>query len=188
MTRKSLPDMRRFVDARWVMLATLVPLLVLGLYVLAIQIHGLMRYDPAFFTDEYVEQYGTPGAVARALETALQNDDQMLLAELQGRQRPAEFYTSPSIIFVMMWERTDRYFTYLYFDMQTFERHTYHFEEVDGRYVAMQPDPYFYLSSGRWVLVFLPIAIAWWAIEIVAVLAVVLYRLSARMREQMYGA
>lgn len=179
--------MSRFVSIRWIVVATLVPLVLLGFYVLAIQLHSLTRYDPAYFTQKYVEMYETPGAVARTMEGALQTNDQVLLAELQGRQRPAKFYTSSSMSFVMLWEYTDRFFTYLYFDMQTYERHTYHFEEVDGRYVAMMPDPYFYFHSGRWVLVFFPLAISWWAIEIVVILVVLLYHVSARLREQMYG-
>lgn len=178
---------KRYINLRWVVLATLFPLLLLGLYVLAVQIHGLVRYDLAYFTEDYVEEYKTPGSVARALEGALREDDQVLQAELQGRRRPAKFYTSPSLIFVMMWERTDHFFTYLYFDMQTYERHVYHLEEVDGRYVAMQPDAYYFFHSGRWLVVFTPLAIAWWVVEIVVILAVVVFRLSARMREQMYA-
>jgi hypothetical protein len=179
--------MRRFLNVRWIIVVALVPLALLGLYVLVIQIHGLTRYDPVYFTRKYVEMYDNPGSVARTLEGALQANDKVLLAELQGRRRMATFYTSPDMIFVMLWERMDRFFTYLYFDMQTYERHVYHFEEINGRYVAMEPDPYYYFHSGRWVLVFAPLSITWWAIEIVVILVVVLYRISARLRERIYG-
>jgi hypothetical protein len=177
---------KRYINLRWVLLATLFPLLVLGLYVLVVRIHGLVRYDPVYFTEEYVEQYGTPGAVALTLEQALKQDNWLLQAELQGRRRPAKFYTSPSLMFVMMWERTNRFFTYLYFDMQTYERHSYNIEEVDGRYVAMRADAYYFFHSGRWLVVFTPLAISWWAVEIVVILAVAIFRLSARVRERMY--
>jgi hypothetical protein len=172
---------------RWILAATLLPVILLGLYAGAIQIHRLVRYDPIYFAPEYVEKYDVPGSVARALEGALQSGDQALLAELQGRRRPAEFYTSPSMVFALMLESTDRFFTYSYFDMQSLERHTYHVERIDGRYVIMQSDAYYYLYSGRWLATFLPLAIAWWALVLVVVLAMGVYYLSARMREQMYA-
>jgi hypothetical protein len=178
--------MKRYVNLRWVLAATLTPLILLGLFALVVLFHGLLRFDPAYFTEPYLERYGTPGGAARALETALQTDDRDLLAELQGRRRSVAFETSPRIIFVMLWDRDDRFFTYLYQDLQTYERYTYHFEEVKGRYVVTAPDAYYYWHSGSWLLTFLPAAIAWWLVEIVVVLAVWLYRLSARMRQQMY--
>ncbi len=179
---------RKYVNVRWVVAAALFPLVLLGLYALAMQIYSQVRFDPDYFAPEYREKYDTPGAVARTLEKALQSEDEALLAELQGRLRPASFTANPNIIFIMLWERSDRFFTYLYLDMQTYERQIYHFEKVRGRYVVTPPDAYYYLYSGRWVVGFVPVAIAWWLLEIVVVLAVWLYRLSARMREQMYGA
>jgi hypothetical protein len=171
----------------WPIAAALFPLVLLGLYVLAVQIHGLVRYDPAYFGPEYTEKYGEPGAVARALETALQTGDQALMAELQGRRNPAEFEVSPSLIFIMLWDRTDRFYTYLYLDMSDLQRQVYYFEEVDSRYVAMKPDPYYYLHSGRWLVVFAPLALAWWLLEVVIVLILWVRHLSARLRDRMYG-
>jgi hypothetical protein len=185
--RNSLVKVKQVVDFRWVVAAALLPLVLMGLLALGVQIHDLVRYDPAYFSETYVERYGAPGAAARALERALQAGEQALLAELQGLQRTAAFETSPDMIFIMLWERGDRYISYLYFDMQTYERHMHYFEQVKGRWVVTPLDAHYYLHSGRWLRIFLPVAIVWWALEVVVVLSVALYRVSARLRAQMYG-
>jgi hypothetical protein len=159
---------------------TFLPLVLLGLYVLSMQIHGLVRYDPAYFTAPYLERYQTSGSVARALEKALQTGDQVLLAELQARRRPAAFAANPNLSFIMLSEYTERYLTYLYVDMSNYERYPHYIEQVNGRWVVSAPDPYFYMNSGRWQAVFLPLALAWWALEGVVLLAAWLFRLLRR--------
>ena len=151
-----------YLNLRRVLAATLLPLVLAGLFVLGVKALGLVRYDPAYFTAEYAEQYDTPGAVARALEGALQSGDRELLAELQGLRRPAAFETNPKIIFIMLWERDDRYFTYMYLDMQTLRPHPHYVEKVKGRWVVSPADAHYYLHSGRWLVVFTPLAIVWW--------------------------
>jgi len=179
--------MKMHVRFRWILLVALLPLALLGLAALAMEVYGLVRHDPVFFAQPYVERYDTPGSVARTLESALQTDDRALLAELQGLRLPAEFETGPSLIFVMLLEHTDRYVTYLYFDMQTYERHPHYFEEVKGRWVVASADLYYYLHSGRWKGVFLPLAIVWWVVGFIVIGMVWGFRVSKRLREQLYG-
>jgi hypothetical protein len=176
-----------YVNIRWILIAAALPFVVLGLLVLVVQAYNLFRHDPAYFTPAYLEQYESPGEVVWALETALQSDDEAQLAELQALRWPAEFYTSPSIIFVMLWERTDRYFTYLYFDMQTYERHPHYVEEVNGRWVVAPPDIYYYINSGQWKRVFFPLAIIWWLLSGIATGALWVFRASERARARLLG-
>jgi len=178
---------KSYVNFRWVLLATLLPLLLAGVFALTVNVRSLTRYDPAYFTETYVERYDTPGAVAREMEQALQNNDQELMAELQGLRRPATFETSPNIIFVLLWERTDKYISYLYFDMETYHRQTHYVEIVQERWVVTPQDTNYYLRSGRWLEVFIPLLIFWWLLEIVVVLAIWISRASAHMRELMRG-
>jgi hypothetical protein len=172
---------------RWILFVVLVPFVILGLMVLAVKAYGLVRYNVDYFAEPYQERYSTPGDVARALEAVLQNGDPELLAELQGLRWPAQFTTSPRMIFVMLWERTDRYFTYLFFDMQTYERHPHYFEEVQGRWVVSPADLYYYIHSGAWQRVFWPLATVWWLLGAVAIGAVWVFRASERMRARLYG-
>ena len=179
--------MRLYVRIRWILFAVAFPFIVLGLLVLVVQVYNLFRHDPAYFAPAYFEQYESPGEVVWALETALQSGDEALLAELQALRWPAEFYDSPSIIFVMLWERTDRYFTYLYFDMQTYERHPHYVEEVKGRWVVAPPDVYYYINSGQWKRVFFPLAIVWWLLSGIAIGAIWVFRASERARTRLFG-
>jgi hypothetical protein len=179
--------MKMHVRLRWILIVILLPFVLLGVIILAVRAYDLVRHDPAYFTDIYLEQYSTPGEVARTLEGVLRTGDEVMLAELQGLRWPTKFDPSPDMIFVMLWERTDRYITYLYFDMQTYERHPHYFEEVDGRWVVAPTDVAYYIHSGQWQRVFWPLAIVWWLVGAVALGMVWLFRVSAGARARLYG-
>lgn len=179
--------MKMHVRLRWILLVILLPFVLLGVIILAVKAYDLVRHDPAYFSDVYRERYSTPGDVARTLEGVLRTGDEAMLAELQGLRWPANFEPSPDMIFVMLWERTDRFITYLYFDMQTYERHPHYFEEVDGRWVVAPTDVAYYIHSGQWQRVFWPLAIVWWLVGAVALAMVWLFRVSARARARLYG-
>jgi len=175
------------IDLRKALVFALVPLVVALLFVVGVKVYGLFRYDPAYFTDQDVENYESPSDVALALETALQTNDQALMREVQGLRYPATFVTSPNIRFVILLERTDQYFTYLYLDMDTYQRYSHYVEYVDGRWVVSPEDCTYYLRSGMWLRVALPLALVWWLVQLVVVLATIVFRLSRQMREEMYG-
>lgn len=181
------PRLRLPVRPRWILLVLLAPFVVLGLLVVGIEAYSLVRYDPAYFADVYLDRYSMPSDVARTLEVALQTGDDVLLAELQALRWPAEFETGPGIAFTMLWERTDRYLTYLYVDMQSYERHPYHLELVNGRYVVAPADLHYFLYSGQWKQVFFPLAITWWALGLAALGLVWLFRVSGSMRARLCG-
>ncbi|HIE38590.1 MAG TPA: hypothetical protein EYP77_05910 [Anaerolineae bacterium] len=176
----------RFLNLRGALAVALLPPVLAGLFVLAVETHGLVRYDPAYFTPLYAERYDTPGSVALALERALQTGGAALLAELQGLRRPATFKTGSSIIFIMLLDSDGRYFNYLYFDIDTYKRYTHYIEQVGDRWVVTPMDAYYYFHSGRWLGVFLPVALVWWLVEAVTILAVWLYRSSARFRARLW--
>ena len=48
----------------------LTPVLLAGLYILAVQVYGLFRYDQSYFSAEYQDVYYSPGTVAIDLEQA----------------------------------------------------------------------------------------------------------------------
>jgi hypothetical protein len=180
--------MTRFIiRLRWILIVLLVPFVLLGVIVLAVSAYDLVRHDPAYFTDAYLEKYSTPGETARMLEGALQTGDEAFLAELQGLRWPARFEASPDMVFVRLWERNQRYVTYLYFDMQAYERHPHYFEEVDGRWVVAPTDVSYTRHSGQWRRVFWPLAIVWWMLGAVEIGLVWFFRTSARARAWLYG-
>lgn len=183
----SLPALKRRVMApaikvRWVLIVALLPVELLGLLAIGVQAYEWVRYEPGYFTPPFLERYAAPADTARLLETALQTGDSGLAAELQGLRRPAALPFSPSIKFVMLEERTDRYLTYLYVDMRDYARYPQHLERVRGRWVVAADDLAYYLHSGQWRRTFFTLSIAWWAVGGLGLGLVWILRTSERVR------
>lgn len=183
----SLPALKRRVMApaikvRWVLIVALLPVEILGLLAIGVQAYEWVRYEPGYFTPPFLERYSAPADTARLLETALQTGDSGLAAELQGLRRPAALPSSPSIKFVMLEERTDRYLTYLYVDMRDYARYPQHLERVRGRWVVAADDLAYYLHSGQWRRTFFTLSIAWWAVGGLGLGLVWILRTSERVR------
>jgi hypothetical protein len=169
------------------LMVAVLPFVVLGVLILAVQVAGWLRYDPAYFGPAYVERFSTPEAAVRALEQALQTNDRRLLAELTGLRWAARFPTGRSLTFVRLWEHNDRYRIYLYFDQETYERYLYPFEYVKGRWVVSPPDLYYTMRSGHWRGMFLSAALAWWVLGTAVIGTVWLCRRSVRFRGWVLG-
>ncbi len=172
----------------WITGLALIPLLVVGSLAAYAARESGTRFDQVYFTPAYVERYNTPGAVAREWEAALQAGDPALVAELTGLRRPPRIEPNADVILTILLEVDDAgYFHYLYFDVQTYERLTQYIKEVNGRYVVVPEDLYFYWDSGQWRGVFAPISVVWWLILVVAGVATSLFRVGAQIRETMTG-
>ncbi len=169
------------------LIVLLVPFVVLGLLVLIVGLYAWVRYDPAYFSGEYLEEYGEASEVARSLERALQTGNRRVLSELQGLRWPAPFETNDNISFVKLWERTGRYVTYLYVDMYSYERYEHHLEQVQGRWVVAPEDLRYLLYSGQWKAFFFPAAIAWWVLALIVLAFVWRLRHSESLRSRLLG-
>jgi len=169
-----------------ILVIVLLPLILAGLYFVGVQIHTIFRYDQAFFGPQYQEAYASPGAVARALEGALQNGDEGLYAELSGLKRTLpEMAPRPDLHFSILVDVDEQdYFHYLYFDMATMHRDIHYVKEINGRWVAVPQDAYFYFDSGQWMKAFMPVAVSWW----VLLLAIAIMKLLARVGSQSRAA
>jgi hypothetical protein len=178
---------RRLIDWPYVIGLLLLPIAVV------LVLHGVRavqeqtRFDEAYFTGDYLSRYETPGSVAIDLEQALRHGDSQLMAELVAtRGGPAPIVPRPSLIFVFLLSVEGDYFQYLYFTADDFNRVVQYVTEVDGRYVASEPDLYFYMDSGRWRGVAGPIAISWWILVTVFTAGVWVYRRMAVSRKLLY--
>lgn len=150
-------------------------------------IQDFTRYDNNYFTDEYLERYETPSSVAFALEGALRDGNEELMAELLGtRAGPDSMEPRPSLVYVFLLDRVGDYFHYLYLNQDDFRREVQFIKEADGRYVASEDDLYFYVDSGRWQEVAGPLIATWWVVVIVATGVMYTYRYMARVRESQY--
>ena len=166
----------------------LVPLIIAGIYIISVQIHSLFRYDQAYFAPEYQEIYHSPGTVAIALEQVLQNGDMELYAELTGLKGDIEqLEPKPNLHFSILVDVDERdYFHYMYFDFDTFHRDTRYVKEVNGRWIAVPEDAYFYFDSGQWLKVFGPVAASWWVLLLAVAIMKLLSRFGSRTRKA-YG-
>ena len=178
---------KRLIDWPYVIGLLLLPIAIVLILHGVRAVQELTRYDDAYFTQEYLDRYETPGSVAIDLEQALRHGDQQLMAELIGtRGGPRLIDPRPSLIYVFLLSVDGDYFQYLYFNADDYNRVVQYVTEVRGRYVASEPDLYFYMDSGRWRGVAGPIAISWWILVTVFTAGVLVYRRTAISRQQMY--
>ena len=164
------------------------PLFAAGIFILSVRAEAIFRYDPAYFTPHYQELYSSPGSVATAIESALRNNDPALLAELTGlRHKIRPLQTNPNLYFMTVLKVTDAgYFQYLFLDVKTYLRTVFNIKKVDGRWVMVPSDAYYFLDSGDWLLFFLPATAVWWSLLAVIAIGVAISRIAARFREQVY--
>lgn len=180
-------EQKRLIDWPYVVGLLLLPFAVLLVLFAVKVIQDFTRYDESYFTDEYRELYGTPSSVAFALEGALREGDEGLMAELIAtRSGPEAMEPRSSLVYVFLLDRVGDYFHYLYFNQDDYNRLVQFVKEVNGRYVASEDDLYFYIDSGRWQAVAGPLIATWWILVLVATGVMFVYRYMARVREERY--
>lgn len=155
---------------------------------LVVSIQAQFRYDPDYFTPRYQILYSSPRATIEALEKAIQTGDSIVYAELIGlRKKPSAVKHKPDIRLAMLMEVDDAgYFHYLFFDAKTYERSPFYLKKLPGRWVVVPQDAYFFLDSGKWLVIFTPLALIWWSLLIVVELAIFIHRYAARVRESLF--
>jgi hypothetical protein len=165
----------------------LLPLILAGLFILFVVIQIPFRYDMTYFTPQYQEMYSAPGNVAVTLEEVLRTGDSRIYSELTGlrlKVRAPEANPNMALTIVLDVDELG-YFHYLYFDVRTYERAVYYIKEINDRWVVIPEDASFAFNSGRWLVTFTPLAAIWWAILFFVGLGVVIFRKSARYREEL---
>jgi hypothetical protein len=166
-----------------------VPLAAALVYIVVTKLSGLpgLRYNPAYFSEEYLSLYEVPSAVVTDLEAALRSNDSEAVAALQGLRRPRPMMTSPNMRLALLYEASETYLSYLYWDTRTYERLAVHVQLVNGRWVVAPEDAHFFLETGKWMATWLPPALIWWIVELAVLLVVMFYRATRRWRLQTYG-
>ncbi len=167
---------------KWLVLAALGPLLASALFVALALAQGWQRYRADYFTERYLPRYASPGAVVTALERALNRGDFALQAELQGLRRPRDFGALAQMEMAVRLESSSGYEAYVFYDSARKTRHVFYVHAVRGRWVLAPEDGYFYLHSGRWLRVALPLALSWWLLELATMLARWGWGLGGRLR------
>lgn len=181
-------NLRRYLTWRFWLLLFILPLLTAGLLFGLAAIQEQTRYNPAYFTEEYIARYNRASTLIEDLEQALQSGDSDLMAALQGtRQVPRGMQPRPNIRFSMLISREGLYRNYLFYDIVTFHRYTAHVKETQGRHVVVPENLYYYVDSGFWREVFVPPAVIWWSILLVGTLSIWIYRVLAEIRKKMFG-
>jgi hypothetical protein len=178
----------RLIDWPYVIGLLLLPVAIVLILFVVKAVQGLNRYDEAYFTPKYLSRYETPGSVAIDLEQALRHGNRELMSELVATRRgPRPIEPRPSLIFTFLLGVEGDYFQYLYFNADDYNRVVQYVTKVEERYVASEPDLYFYMDSGRWRGVAGPIALSWWILVIVFTTGVFVYRRMAVSRQRMFN-
>ncbi|MFQ5407032.1 MAG: hypothetical protein ACE5FI_01245 [Anaerolineales bacterium] len=174
----------KLLNWKWFLSIALIPVLSGGLYVSWALLKTTGRYDAAYFTPEYRSRFNVPGKIVLALEPAIQTGDTKTIAALQGLRNPEDVPANPDMYFYS--ERPSDatgYLVYLFEDRTTDQMTGFYVRPENGRYVLAPQDLHFYLHSGRWLNLLIPIAIAWWVIEGIVFAMVTFHRLTHRERD-----
>lgn len=176
------------VDWPYVIGLLLLPFIVMGAILLVVWVQGLTRYDPAYFSQDYVDRYAVPSELLLELETALRSGDQELLAELQGTKGlPGEMTPLPNLRFLIFWDQSEKYSDYLFMDTRNYHRYMQHLKLVDERYVRVPDGLYYLVDSGGWISTFGPIAAIWWTGVILLTIGIWVYRSMAKVRSDLFS-
>lgn len=176
----------KLVDKRQFILLMSAPIIAIVVIFIVAGVQSIGRYNPAYFNDEYNERYASPGQVASDVERALRTNDAALWLEAHGTSYTPAFEPKPNVILAILLDAQDRYFDYLYSDFRTFDRYTYHIKQAGSRYVVVDEDVYYYVDSGRWSAVVMPLAYTWWLLIVLYSVMKALNRYMAGVRDQMY--
>ncbi len=179
---------RKLIDWPYVIGLMLLPIALVAVALLAGALLGIRRYDPAYFTAAQLHRYPTADAVLYGLETALRNGDQQLMDELLATRRGSHpLAPRPRISFVFLAEKQGDYLEYLFVDLKDYSRVVQYVRPQGGRYIAAEPDFYFFMDSGKWVEVAGPLATWWWMLVLLFTAGVYVYRRLALVRQEMWG-
>jgi hypothetical protein len=176
-----------FIDWQYVFGLVILPFFLLALAYLISLIQGVVRYNPDYFTQEYLDRYAVKRDLLNDLEAAINQGDGLLLAEVQGsRSVPQNLEPLPNVHFSIYWDRDNKYADYLYMDTQNYHRYMQYLRWVRGRYVRVPEGLYYYMDSGNWIHFFGPLYAVWLLIVALFTLGAWIYRWMAVVRKEMY--
>lgn len=179
---------RRLIDWPYVIGLLVLPVALVLLLLLAGALLRIGRYDPAYFTQEYLSRYDTPAAVLAGVEDAILHGDRQLMDELLATRRGAKpVQPRPQLEFVFLADQRGDYLQYLFLDKRDYSRVVQYVRPQGGRYIAAEQDFYFYMDSGRWIEVAGPVAASWWILVLLFTAGVYTYRKLALTRQAMWG-
>jgi membrane-anchored protein YejM (alkaline phosphatase superfamily) len=84
-----------------------------------------------------------------------------------------------------MFIRADgKYLDYLFLDYSNYHRYSFHLKKINGRYVSVPENLYYFVDSGHWVRTFAPVFAIWLLILSLFVFGTWLYRSLAEYRRE----
>lgn len=177
---------QRLVDRRQFIVLLMLPFVVIVVLFMIAGVQAATRYDAAYFNAEYDARYISPGLVATDLEQALRSGDEALWRAAHATAYTPTFEPNPNMIFATLLDTQGEYFNYLFFDFRTYDRYIYHVKPVGGRYAAVDESVYYYVDSGRWNIIVMPLMYVWWLLVLLYTAIKAVSRYMAGVRDQMY--
>jgi hypothetical protein len=166
-------------------IAAILPLIIAAIFAATVRLSNTDRFDPAYFTPELITEYDFPSAVAIDLETALRENDTALMARLEGLRQTHNFTPSEKATLERVnYTNNDRYREVMMIDRGTYRAHRYYLALEQGRWVLVPDDAFFYLDSGHWMGVWLPLSTVWWLVEVTVILMLLIAFYGARFRAE----
>lgn len=180
-------DERRSMDWPYIVGLLLLPIAIVGIFLIAGWVDGLLRFHPDYFTPAYLKRYADPASVLTDLERALRQGDAETLKALEGtRLITRDLAPMPNVRFIILWEGDEKYMDYLFMDTHNYHRYMQHIKFFRGRYVRVPEGLYYYVDSGQWLSTFGPIAAVWWILVSLFTIGFYIYRSMERFRASLF--
>jgi len=152
-------------ERQYMLILVLLPIITMAILLLTGLALGRIRNNPAFFTENYLQRYSTPGDLLEELEMALKRGDTTKFGELTGTKwSPRSTEPIPNLQFSIFWDKDEKYQDYLFMDMSNYRRYMIHIKKSGGRYIWVPENLYYYTDSNRWLRTFFPLLSIWWII------------------------
>jgi len=185
---------------RRLLIAALAPLLIAGLGWAAARLMLINRWDPAYFSAEYLARYADPQETVEAAAVALAQADAAALAEMHALAAPDTIRPNPNLAYVFpydyyvgmrrsivtenpnAWDRMRqpdvRFASYLFADRGSGALVPLTVEQVRGRWVFVPPDgAYYYMQTGGWFRLWHTFSVLYYAVLLLGTVWVYVDRL-----------
>ncbi|KAA3645026.1 MAG: hypothetical protein DWQ07_16655 [Chloroflexi bacterium] len=152
----------------WIGGLALLPLLFAGIYILLVSPQERDRFDAQYFDTGFQQKYAGFADVLEAGQSLASSPEDGLYRELTGLTVPGTVpensLNGDVRYFRLPDDEPPDYRIIRYYEHLGKRSVVHYYTEVDGRWVLVPRDAYFYYDTGLWLQTWMPLTVTWWII------------------------